>query len=319
MAEQQAHQQAAQQQAQQAQQVQQVQFANLLGNIGEQVTGLTTTMGAQGVAKIVPSFDGESKKFKEWVKSIEKYSVLTRVPPEQVKMVAYQSSKGPVSDFLKRYLEVNPGQTWVQIKAELTARFAEVTDPQHALMLLRKVRQRPGENVQVYAERLLNLADDAFAGQAGDAVNRQLVGFFIDGLFYDYMKMKVMRENPATLQAAITVATAEHNLRKRFDLRSGHPSSQNHADNYGPEPMEVEHLRNQLRCYICNRKGHKAKHCRSRQPRVNSVSSNSQTAHRSLVCWKCQKPGHIAKRCRSRQTVSDFAGSRPGQMNNQEN
>lgn len=91
------------------------------------------------------------------------------------------------------------------------------------------------------------------------------------------MKMKVMRENPNTLQAAITVATAEHNLRKRFDLRSGNQNSMNHADSYGHEPMEVEHLRNQLRCYTCNRRGHTAKNCRSGTPRVNAISSSTWT------------------------------------------
>ena len=35
------------------------------------------------------------------------------------------------------------------------------------------------------------------------------------------MKMKVMRDNPAMLQAAIAVANAEQNLRRRIDLRSG--------------------------------------------------------------------------------------------------
>ena len=90
-------------------------------------------------------------------------------------------------------------------------------------MLLRKVKQKPGENVQVNAERLLALADDAFIGLAGPAADRQVIGLFIDGLTFDYMKMKVMRENPATLQAAITAAINEH-LRKRFDLRSGNKS-----------------------------------------------------------------------------------------------
>ena len=55
--------------------------------------------------------------------------MLTRVPPDKVKMIAYQSSKGPVSDFLKRYLETNPDHNWLQIKTELTGRFAEVTGP----------------------------------------------------------------------------------------------------------------------------------------------------------------------------------------------
>lgn len=298
-----------------------VQFVNVLGTLGEQVAGLSTSVGAQGVAKIIPSFDGDSKSFKEWIKSIEKYCVLTRVPPDKVKMVAYQSSKGPVSDFLKRYLETNPDHNWVQIRTELTGRFAEVTDPQHALMLLRKVRQKPNENIQVYAERLLALAEDAFLGQMGDAVQTQLVGFFIDGLAHDYMKMKVMRENPATLQAAIAVATAEHNLRKRFDLRTSSHSGQRqvaHADNYGPEPMEVDHARDQ-RCFACHRIGHKAKDCRSRQQSVNAVRNSSGTSRSAIVCWNCHKPGHIARRCKAKKVVPEHTGNRPGQVQGQGN
>ena len=100
-----------------------VQFVNVLGTLGEQVAGLSTIVGAQGMAKIIPSFDCDSKNFKDWIKSIEKYCVLTCVPPDQVKMIAYQSSKGPVSDFLKCHLETNPGQDWVQIRTKLTARY----------------------------------------------------------------------------------------------------------------------------------------------------------------------------------------------------
>lgn len=49
----------------------------------------------------------------------------------------------------------------------------------------------------------------------------QLVGFFIDGLASDYLKMKVMREKPDRLQAAVQIAMSEQNLRKWFNLRAG--------------------------------------------------------------------------------------------------
>ena len=47
-------------------------------------------------------------------------------------------------------------------------------------MLLRKVKQAPHENVQLFAERLLALAEEAFAGQPGglQVVETQLTGFF---------------------------------------------------------------------------------------------------------------------------------------------
>ena len=288
-------------------------FVAALQNVGEQMSGLTTTMGAQGVAKIIKPFEGNPKEFKDWIKGIEKYAILTRITPENIRMIAYQASKGPVSDFLKRHLAAHPDHDWNTIKTELTSRFAEVTDHQYALSLLRKVKQRQGESIQVYAERLLALAEDAFNDVA--AADEQLVGFFVDGLSQDYMKMKVMRDNPATLQAAIAVANAEQNLRRRFDLRSGN-QSQNFRDT-AAEPMEIGHARPAFRCYRCNRQGHKAKECRPRGVNVNAVNKSNNAGRPrprgNVVCWYCQKLGHFANECRAR-TNTRQAGSRPGQV-----
>ena len=109
------------------------------------------------------------------------------MPADQVKLILYQSSKGPVSDFLKRHLEANPIQNWDNVKVELRKRFAEVTDHQYALSLLRKVKQKQKESIQVYAEWLLAISEGAFDDMT--AANQQLIGFFIDSLLHDYMKM----------------------------------------------------------------------------------------------------------------------------------
>ena len=131
-------------------------------NLAVEMGNVSTALGAQCVNQIISPFEGDAKKFKEWVKSIEKYAVLMELDDPRVKRVAYvayQSSRGPVSDFIKRYSEGVPGATWDQMKTELANRFSEVTDAQHAFLLLRKVRQKFGETVQVYAKRLLALAE----------------------------------------------------------------------------------------------------------------------------------------------------------------
>jgi len=76
----------------------------------------------------------------------------------------------------------------------------------------------------MFAERMLTLAADAYDGQPGGVAgaDMQLIGFFVDGLAFDYLKMKVMRENPTTFQGAVTAAMREQNLRKRFNLRAGY-------------------------------------------------------------------------------------------------
>ncbi|MCG7883674.1 MAG: zinc finger domain-containing protein, partial [Candidatus Thiodiazotropha endolucinida] len=124
-----------------------------------------------------------------------------------------------------------------------------------------------GETVQVYAERLITLAGDAFGNQQGPATQRQLIDIFVDGLLEDSLKLKVLRGNPADLEAAITTATDEQNLRRRFNLRTRHHEIPDE------ERMEVDHYRPVQRCFKCHRAGHKSKDCRSKA-RVNAVTNN---------------------------------------------
>ena len=53
--------------------------------------------------------------------------------------VAYQDSRGHVSECIRRYQDNNQQATWDQLKAELNVRFSEITDAQHAVLLLKKV------------------------------------------------------------------------------------------------------------------------------------------------------------------------------------
>ncbi len=177
-------------------------MGEFIAGITQQISGhleaLSGTLGAQGVAQVVDTFKGDPTKYKTWIKSIEKYGTLTNAPRDRLKLIAYQSSSGAVSDFLSRYMADHDRATWDELKRELAGRFAEITDAQHAFMILQTVKQTHGESVQMYAERLLNLAEEAYAELVGDgngrAIERQLVGFFTNGLAHDYLKLKMLRK-----------------------------------------------------------------------------------------------------------------------------
>ena len=103
-----------------------------------------------GTTQIV-NFDGDSETYKRWIKGIEKHAMLEGIPLEKVVYLAFKTSTGAVSDFIQRYLKVNPRAEWNALKAELAKRFADISDAQHAFTLLRQVKQERNENVQVYA------------------------------------------------------------------------------------------------------------------------------------------------------------------------
>ena len=207
-------------------------------------------------------YEGDPRKFREWVEQIEKYAFMTELQADKIKLVAYKTSAGPISYFIERYITNNPNNTWNQLKAELTMRFAEISDSDQALKMLREIKQKKDENVQCYAERLLSLAAEAYSGQYAGvrAADRSLVGYFTDGLYFDYLQFKLLREKPATLQEAIRICINEQNLRKLFKTKTGRDFSRPRVNDSYEEPMEVDQLRPTRKCQLCFKKGHTARY-----------------------------------------------------------
>ena len=174
-----------------------------------QLVSFTSAVHSQGVANIVPTFSGNHAHYKNWIKAIQRYEILTGVDDNKLKGITLQTAQGPVADFIVRWMNDHPTQTWATLKAELQSRFVEIKDRNIAFSLLRRVRQERSESVQIFAERLPAITEDAFQDQdQADlaAIERQAVGFFIDGLAFDYLKMKVMRQNPDRLKVAVHIA-----------------------------------------------------------------------------------------------------------------
>lgn len=168
--------------------------------INAQLSGLTSSVYLQSVSQVVPVFEGDPTKYKEWVKAIDKYATLTGLNDRDIPKIAFQTSKGPTSDYIKRYLNKveQDGNllSWLASKPLLTARFAELTDKHIAFAALIKIKQKNDESVQIYAERLLSVAEDAYpAGVEQNIVEHQLINIFIDGLIQDYLKFKVLRND----------------------------------------------------------------------------------------------------------------------------
>lgn len=114
------------------------------GGLSEKLNLLNSSLSTLECAQLIKPYEGDPKQFKNWVKSIEKCAYLTHCPADRVGLLAFKTSRGAVFDFIQRFLTNAPGgqQQWDALKTELSARFAEVTDSQHAFMQLLKCRQK---------------------------------------------------------------------------------------------------------------------------------------------------------------------------------
>ncbi|MCG8113595.1 MAG: hypothetical protein N0E59_22825 [Candidatus Thiodiazotropha taylori] len=282
----------------------------------EQLGALSNSVGNASIGQFITPFDGKnSREFHPWVKQVEKFCKLTNVPANGVKLVAYNASREAVSNFLARYLSQFPAATWDMIKIELSRRFSTIIDPSHASCLLRRIHQRDSETVQSYAERLIELAEQASTGldnPAQQALATQLVGYFIDGLTSDQIKMKLLRVNPPTLDEAVNSAIYEVNLRKRFNLRAGRDLQ---PDRPGHEPMDIGHIRprrwqntrheragnSDLRRQVnaVNYQGNnysRGQGYQYRQPN-NELGYKSTSNLNGRRCYLCNSPNHLKREC----------------------
>ena len=280
-------------------------FSTQLGQLSEQMYGVSDKLGVLGSSIQIQVYEGNPKQFLDWIKCIEKQAMLDNLNDERVKRLAFRTSRGAVSDFIQRFLTEHQDRNWAQLKAELTTRFAEVSDQMHAFTLLRSVKQNAGESVQIYAERLLALGKDSFPdGTDAQTIERQLVGFFVDGLSQDYLKMKLLRENPNTFNAAVNSAMQEQNLRKRFNLRTGAPRETHVRDERNLEPMEINHLRPRSYHNDKNRRNQNntRSHTFRNRAHIRAVDNRRQgnSGRENVQCWYCWEWGHYQRDCTKR-------------------
>ena len=157
----------------------------------------------------------------------------------------------------------------IYLKKLLKDRFGEITNRKQALATLRNLKQKTDESVQMFGERVIQVSEDVYTTQrknenTNDLIEQQLIDIFCKGLTFDYLKMKLIREDPATLDAAVKIAKREQNIRDQISLTLD--KSQNilrlntEKDDRDIQPMEVDHLRNKL-CKTCLRKGHSTQNC----------------------------------------------------------
>ena len=200
---------------------------------------VTNTLRGESLIKYIqPLIRRENGGYKAWLEEMQKYFHVARVAEEDKCQAALLTTSGTVGQYVHRLLTNNPRLTWDDLKVSLEEYYGVVPNPNARLAELAKIRQGGTEGIQEYMQRVVRLAESAYAGIDGrnEVVSKQVLGFFIEGLREREIKKTVMKDEPQTLEAAYQKALSEWKWKIRLDEGSEYE-----------EPMEVWHSRRQLR------------------------------------------------------------------------
>ena len=286
-------------------------LVTLFGNLQTTLGRLQNSVASHGAVQGIKVFDGKREEFRPWIKHVEKNAFLAGIDEIGVKKLAFQTSSGAPSEFIKRNIKETPAQTWGELKTELGKRFGEISTYEVAIAKIKHIRQNEKETVQTYAERIMVEVEDWPSVNETETVfmNKQLINLFVDGLNSDAIKLKIMRQEPKLLRDAIDFAVKEENFKRDVNLRlsrsvgadSHSTGHRNEKKEWDDEEMEIDHLRH--------------KRFPKRDHTINEVHTrNGERLYDRRVCFNCNQPGHIQTTCprKSKRPVTCWYCNRVG-------
>ncbi len=215
-------------------------------NIERQLDQLQHEMGFMTLAQQIPVYEGDSKEFNEWFKSINRARQILGDSPRVGVRLALASSRKAVADYVSRYFSAHPNPNWDHFSEQLVARFGETIDQATALAKLRRMTRKPGESIQVFAERLYAMGESAYdhALLNNPVVQRELCQSFLTGCNEIRVAKAILRNQqaPQTLEQCVNIGVRELSLHNRFKNLGILP------DRTGPsdpreEPMDIDMIR----------------------------------------------------------------------------
>ena len=204
----------------------------------EHFTRLEAELRAAGAHNRVGTFSGEGNgaQFTQWMKEMEHVRIALKADDDRMKFIALQTLSGQAAEFAAGLVKTDAQLSWDRLHAQLRERYSDMADVHFARQHLKRVKQKKGESVQNFFQRMVSLAEQSYPGQMTDNIlQEQLIEIFVDGLLEPNMAKRLIRARPQNMAAALHMATQEQQAIRTYELRRGET------------PMEVDNVRSQDR------------------------------------------------------------------------
>ncbi|EFA13360.2 hypothetical protein TcasGA2_TC002329 [Tribolium castaneum] len=246
---------------------------------------------ATAASHLIPTYSGEGS-VKTFISFVEDTAELEGWTELQTVKVARLKLQGPARRMVEWNEELRGiNCTWNRLKAALIRRFEKKISAVDALHQFRKCKQRVGETVTEFAERLQMLGaatikrtgDQARDRWARTNLQAECLQQFLEGLAMP-VQQRVMSSNPDAFEEAVEKALLEEQIEDRLKkktMQRGIVAEEKTEFGHGQQQVQRRSYQSQqyrqITCFGCGARGHFKSQCR--------------------VCFTCGKPGHYSRDC----------------------
>ena len=288
---------------------------------------VTQEIRASSMGRSVRSFSGQGvQKLHDFLKDIERVTLAVTASDDQIRALTLQNVTGVASTFLLKFLTDNKDAGWTSIKKAIKERFSDLADEQVAAQKLRMLRQHKEESVQTFAERIEDIANDAYPSATKDDrfYQQTLVQIFKDGLREDGIVRKLIKERPETLAKAVESASVAQQNTRAFALRKGGRQEEDMEIDMISDDRRMDKVEEQMTTITSKLDSlvDMMKHKTSSRPYNDKRTAyNATTKPRpelkftsdgKPICLYCDKPGHIKRDCRKMKAEQPKKGNFTG-------
>jgi Zinc knuckle len=222
----------------------------------------------------------------EFIDSIESAGDICMWTQMEMIQIAKLKLSGAANRFMKSEPRFTGLTQFKDFKEMLLERFKERLPSHFCYDELAQAKQKRGEAIRDFADRVRKLAERTVEFTNNDAVNivlrqqgdRRALDCFTKGLL-GKLGENTRLKFPKSFDEAIAVACAIDDLDKGLQ-----------QEEYTKRVFQNERL---VKCFTCGRLGHMAKDCRQ----IKHGNTNKTPLSRT-ECYRCHKMGHVASKCR---------------------
>ena len=258
-----------------------------------------------GLSSQVKQFTGEGgRNLRAWMRDMTKVGLTLGNDQEKMKVLALQTLKGPAADFYSRLLRQRPQATWAEILQALKSRFSDQTDEQFAQQRLKRLKQNTGESAQNFAERIVDIAEEAFGtiDLSAPLIQQQLKDVFLDGFRDDQIARRIIRQHPNSLDSALQIAVQEQLTNRTFDLRQKEePMEVDMASGTNNNMGELKTMLTEVLSLARQGPPQNPQTNTQNEPRTYKGKPLQWTRDGKVVCAHCSKIGHRWRQCFKRK------------------